>query len=66
MSLVKSKARSVLQYAYNLFTFLDGIIQGNFSAAFAGGWRILFIVVHNAKMAFIDHFVIAFYISGTT
>jgi len=45
--------------------FSNGIVKSNLGAAFTGGWGIFFIVVNDAIVAFIYHFIVAFDISGS-
>ena len=40
------------------------IVEGDFGAAFAGGWGVWFIVVNDAKFALIYHFVVTFDVGG--
>ena len=42
------------------------IVEGDFAAAFAGGWGVRFVVINDAVFAFVYHFVIAFHIGGST
>ena len=48
----------------DLFAQFYSVIQSDFGAAFAGGGGVWFIVVDNAKVAFIYHCIISFHISG--
>ena len=48
-----------------MLLFSNGIVKSDLGAAFTGGWGICFIVVNDAIVAFIYHFIVAFDISGS-
>ena len=54
----------IARQIYYPLSLLNGIIEGDFGSAFAGGWGVWFIVVYDAKFTFIYHFVIAFHVGG--
>ena len=43
----------------------QGIVEGDFGAAFAGGWGVLFIVVDDTIVAFIYNLIVTFDIGGS-
>ena len=42
----------------------QGIVEGDFGAAFAGGWGVWFVVIYDAKFAFVNHLVVALDVGG--
>ena len=55
----------IARQIYYPLSLLNGVIEGDFGAAFAGGWGVRFIVVDNTIVALVYHFVITFNISGS-
>ena len=49
----------------DMFLFFDGIVKCDLCAAFSSSWSICFVVVNDAIVAFIYHFIVAFDISGS-
>ena len=50
----------------DLFTLFYSIIEGDFGAAFAGGWGVLFIVVDDTISAFIYNLIVTLDIGSST
>ena len=48
-----------------MFSFLYCIIEGDFGAAFAGGWCVWFVVVNDTIVAIVYHLIVTLYVCGS-
>ena len=56
---------SLLRKGYNFSTLFDGVVEGDFGAAFAGGGSILFVIVDNAVFTVVYHLMVALDVGGS-
>ena len=50
---------------YNFSSLFDGVIEGDFGSAFAGGGSVWFVVVDDTVFTVIDHLIITLDVGGS-
>ena len=56
---------SLLRKGYNFSALFEGIVEGDFGAAFAGGGGVGFVVVDDAIFTVIDHLIVTLDVGGS-